>query len=84
VLCLHSVIVYGIVLNVSTWNSLTYVCVCFVSDIIVIHLVPRFVIGGSVARVETRYHSGASRDDRTSLGYTVYSVSKVTSPPPRP
>ena len=32
-------------------------------------------------RVETRCHMGAGRDDRTSLGYTVYSLSKDNSLP---
>ena len=76
-LCLHSVIIYGMVLYLSTRKSSTYVCVCFVNDIIVAPLVSRFVVGGgSVVRVETRCHMGAGRDDWTSLGYTVYSVSK--------
>jgi hypothetical protein len=72
------------VLYLSTRKSLTYVCICNVGDVIVARLVSRFVvIGGNVVRVETRYHMGDSRDDRTSLGYTVYSVSK-DNPHPGP
>jgi len=66
----------------NTRKSLTYVCVFFVSDFIVAPLVSRFVGGGgSVIRVETRCHMGAGRDDRTSLVYTEYSVSKDNSLP---
>ena len=76
-LCVHSVILYGKELYLSTRKSLTYFCACFVNDIIVTPLLSRYVvIGGSVVREETRCHVGAGRDDRTSLGYTVYSVSK--------
>jgi hypothetical protein len=76
-LCLHSVILYGMVLYLNTRKSLSCVCVFFVSDVIVAPLVSRFVVGGgSVIRVETQCHMGAGRDDRTSVGYTVYSASK--------
>ena len=76
-LCLYSIILYDMVLCLSTRKSLIYVCVCFVNDIIDAPLVSRFVVvGGNVVRMEARCHMGAGRDNLTSLSYTVYSVSK--------
>jgi hypothetical protein len=49
----------------------------FVNDVIVAPLVSRFVVGGgSVIRVETRCHMGAGREDRASLGYTVFCIER--------
>jgi len=75
-LCLHSVILYDMMLYLSTRKTLTCVFVCFVSDITFAPFVSRFVIGGSVARVETLCHMEAGRDDWTSIGNTVFSVPK--------